>query len=437
MNESIWFKNISLPFFPKLVGIKSADVLVIGGGLAGLLTAHMMKTAGASCILLEADRIMGGVSGKTTAKITSQHSLIYNRIEKTYGIDAAGMYLEANEKAIAKYRTLCRNIDCCFEEKESFVYSTNDTSKLEKEFDTLDRLGFKAEYASCLPLPFKTVGAIKFLHQAQFNPVSFAAHIANSLEIYEGSLVRDIIGNTAYTDDGKVTAKAIVVATHFPFINRRGSYFLKLYQSRSYEAALSGASLCGGMFVDENDKGMTFRDFNQTLIIGGGAHRPGKSTSGWSELEAFASRHYPEGEITHRWASQDCMSLDSIPYIGRYSKNTPNLFVATGFNKWGMTSSMAAAMILSDMIQGKRNPYEDVFSPSRTMMHKQLAANAFESTLNLLTPTVPRCPHMGCALKWNRHEHTWDCPCHGSRFDSDGKVIQNPAIRELKNSHRK
>ena len=169
----------------------------------------------------------------------------------------------------------------------------------------------------------------------------------------------------------------------------------------------------------------------EMLLLGGGSHRTGKQGGGWRELEAFAKRHYPRAHIRYRWAAQDCMTLDGVPYIGPYSARTENLYVATGFNKWGMTSAMAAAMLLTDMVQGKRPDDAPVFSPSRNMLRPQLALNALEAAASLLTPTAPRCPHMGCALKWNAQEHSWDCPCHGSRFTQEGGLIENPAMRDL------
>ncbi len=168
------------------------------------------------------------------------------------------------------------------------------------------------------------------------------------------------------------------------------------------------------------------------LVIGGGGHRTGKRGGGWREIEDFTRRHYPDAQIVARWSAQDCMSLDSMPYIGRYSRRTPNMFVSSGFNKWGVSSSMVSALVLRGMLLGRRNPWDELFSPLRSMLHPQLAINAAESTFNLLTPTSPRCPHMGCALKYNPQEHSWDCPCHGSRFGKDGALLDNPAAGDLK-----
>ena len=144
-------------------------------------------------------------------------------------------------------------------------------------------------------------------------------------------------------------------------------------------------------------------------------------------LMVRARAFWPDCRERFRWSAQVCMTLDGVPYIGPYSKGTVGLYVATGFNKWGMTSSMAAAAVLTDLVLERKNPYSELFSPSRTMLRPQLAVNSLESALGILTPTVPRCPHMGCALKYNAAEHSWDCPCHGSRFGEDGTLIDNPA----------
>lgn len=424
--ESIW-QDIEMPRFAPVRGDIAADVLIVGGGMAGLLCAHMLSQAGIHCIVTEAATIAGGITKNTTAKITSQHGLIYHQIADRFGLEKAGLYLEANEKAVSAYRKLCRGIDCDFCEQDNYIYSTSDRATLEQELVCLHSLGFPAALAETPFLPFATVGAVKFSGQAQFHPLKFLAAITPQLTIFENTAVRQLTKHTAITDHGTITAGAIIVATHFPFINKHGNYFLKLYQQRSYAISLENAPVIDGMYLDARENGLSFRSHNGTLILGGGGHRTGNQGGGWPELEQFARAHYPNAKITHRWATQDCMSLDGIPYIGRYSARTPNLYVATGFNKWGMTSSMAAAMLLTDMILGKENPNAAVFSPSRSILRPQLAVNAAEAVFNLLTPTVPRCPHLGCALKYNAQEHSWDCPCHGSRFAPDGALLDNPA----------
>ena len=191
------------------------------------------------------------------------------------------------------------------------------------------------------------------------------------------------------------------------------------------------------MYIDECEKGLSFRNCGRLLLLGGGAHRTGKKGGSYKELSEYARAYYPDARIIEKWAAQDCMSLDGIAYIGKYSKSTPNLYVASGFNKWGMTSSMVAAEVLSDLIVYNHSDYAEIFSPSRSMLHPQLAVNAFESCLGLLTPTAPRCPHLGCALKYNAAEHSWDCSCHGSRFSENGELLDNPATDGKKNMPEK
>lgn len=397
-----------------------------------MLCADRLKSEGIDYVLAESDTVFSGITKNTTAKITSQHGLIYDKIIKKYGVDKARLYLDANEAAVVKYRELCKNIDCDFEDKTNFVYSKSGESKLGKELDSLDKIGYRAGYSDTLPLPFETDGAIYFENQAQFNPLKFGAGITNGLNIFEHTPIRELKGTTAVTDQGEIHAQIIIVATHFPFINKHGGYFIKMYQHRSYVIAIENAPQLNGMFVDEADKGMSFRNYKDLLLVGGGGHRTGKNGGGFQELQSFILTHYPSAKEKYLFATQDCMSLDSVPYIGKYSESTPNMYVATGFNKWGMTSSMVAANVLADMILDRKNPYSELFSPSRTVFHPKLAANAFESVIGLASFSKKRCPHLGCALKWNRQEHSWDCPCHGSRFNENGVIIDNPATGDLK-----
>ena len=430
--QSVWTDSVNFPNFDKLKKDIRTDVLIIGGGITGLLCAYQLKQAGVDYVLVEADRICSGITKNTTAKITSQHGLIYHKLIQRFGIEKAHMYLNANEAALREYCRLCKSIDCSFEPKNSYVYSLDKSHKITKELHALRRLGFHAKYEDKLPLPFPTAGAVRFKHQAQFNPLKFLSAIAKDLNIYEYTKVRELAPNLAIIEDGKITAKNIIVTTHFPFLNKHGSYFLKMYQHRSYVIAYKNAPNVDGMYVDESLTGLSFRNYKNMLLLGGGDHRTGKHGGNWQELSTFAEMHYSNAKEVYRWATQDCMTLDEVPYIGQYSKNTPSLYVATGFNKWGMTSAMAAAMILRDMILEKENPYAPVFSPSRSILRPQLVVNAFEATTNLLTPTTKRCPHLGCALKWNPAERSWDCPCHGSRFKENGELIDNPATGDLK-----
>ena len=429
--ESIW-QEIQLPQFPQLQGDVHTDVLVIGGGIAGLLCAYELQNSGIQCVVAEAATLCSGITKNTTAKITSQHGLIYHRLLEELGQEIARGYLEANEQAVSAFRSLCKSISCDFQEQDNYLFSRNSRKCLEEELYALQQLGFSAELTENLPLPFPTAGAVKFPHQGQFHPLKFLSSIASHLTVFENTPVRQLSKCAALTDHGRIYADVFVVATHFPFLNKHGSYFMKLYQQRSYAVALQGVPKLEGMYLDEAENGLSLRTHGTHLILGGGGHRTGSPGGGWKELEMAASAYYPQASITHRWATQDCMSLDGIPYIGHYSSRTPNLYVATGFNKWGMTSSLVAAQLLSDLIQGKHSPYASVFSPSRSMLHPQLGENLLEALKNILSFSPKRCPHMGCALKWNPQEHSWDCPCHGSRFTQEGRLIDNPATGDLK-----
>ena len=433
--DSLWQHRTLLPDFPALDRDLQTDVLVIGGGLAGLLTAYCLQEKGIGTVLVEQDRICGGTTGCTTAKLTAQHGLIYHKLLSSNGPEQAAMYYQANADAVDALKDLCAQGKCSLESKPNFVYSF-DARKLEAEMSALQKLGIKAKYTDQTPLPITPAGAIGFADQGQCDPLQLAGFVAEKLTIYEHTRVTELVGTTAKTPHGTIRAKKIVVATHFPFLNKHGSYFLKLYQHRSYLLALEDADPLKAMYVDDDKKGFSFSSFDGCLLLGGGGHRTGKQGGSYTELEQFRKAHYPAATEICRWAAQDTMSLDSIPYIGHYSANTPDLYVAAGFNKWGMTGSMVSARVLNGMIAGKTPEYAKVFSPSRCMLTPQLFFNGAESAVNLLWPTTRRCPHLGCALKYNKQEHSWDCPCHGSRFSEDGKVMNNPATADIKNRER-
>lgn len=428
--KSLWLDTIKPIKFEALQADAKTDVLIIGGGLCGILCAVFLKEAGVDYMLVEKDSIGMGITKNTTAKITAQHGLIFDKLIRDKGVGKAQMYLKANEWAVNEYRKRAENIDCDFEIKRSGVYSRTDNEAIEKEITALNKIGYSAEYTNKLNLPFDIKGAVLFDKQAQFNPLKFIYGAAVNLNIKEHTFVNKVKDTTAYTDRGNIKADKIIIATHFPYINTRGSYFLKLYQHRSYVIALKGAADVDGMFIDENNNGFSFRNYNDLLLVGGGGHRTGSPAGKLDRLKRFTQSAYGTAKEMYLYAAQDCMSLDKIAYIGNYSMHTPNWYVASGFNKWGMTSSMVAARLLCDMVCGKKNELSELYYPSRSILKTQLLINGAVSTMNLLTPGTKRCPHMGCELKWNKAEHTWDCPCHGSRFDEDGGLIDNPAKRD-------
>ena len=400
--------------------------------MAGLLCALQLMQAGVDCLVIEANRIGRGITAGTTAKISSQHGLNYHKLLKDFDRDTVRGYWQINKLALGEFRRLAEKIPCDFQVQDSFIYSVDFVDQLDAEMGALSELGIPAEFIRQLPLPIRTQGAVCFRNQAQFHPLKFLTGIAGDLNIREGTRALQIEKGKVLTDRGIIRAENMIVATHFPILNRRGLYFMKQYQDRSYVLALEGAEQLSGMYLDGSGKGLSFRNQGDLLLLGGGSHRTGRPSTGWEPLSEFAGTHYPGSRKVARWAAQDCMTLDGMPYIGRYSPRTPWLYVATGFNKWGMTGSMSAAMILRDQILGRENVFGEIFDPARSMLHPRLAANAWDSAINLLSLRRPRCPHLGCALKWNDREYSWDCPCHGSRFDRRGKLLDSPATKDLK-----
>lgn len=429
--QSIWSIKSDFSDYSPLQNDIKTSVLIVGGGIAGILCATELNSRGVDCVIAEADRICSKVTKNTTAKITSQHGFIYSKLVKNFGIETAQKYLTAHENAIAQYQKMCKDIDCDFEIKDNIVYCVDNIKKAEKEMSALSSMGYSAEFRQKIPAPIDIAGAVAFKNQAQFNPLKFLSYISKGLTIYENTKVIEIRDNKAITDKGTIKADYFVIATHFPFMNKYGAYFMKLYQERSYVIAVDRNENLEGMYVDEDKKGMSFRNYENMTLIGGGDHRTGKQGGNYNELRNFIKLYYPENREVCHWATQDCMSLDGIPYIGQYSPQTPNVFVITGFNKWGMASSMAASGIISDKICGRENDCADIFSPVRSILTPQLMLNMGESLIGLITPSKKRCPHLGCSLKWNSAEHTWDCPCHGSRFSENGKLLDNPATDDI------
>ncbi len=427
---SIW-RGVSMPTFPTLEGNLKIDVLVIGGGIAGILCAKLLTDAGVDCLTVEAGRVGEGVTGDTTAKITAQHGLFAADLIHQLGRDRAYRVVCAWREATQHFYQLCNGLDCDFRPADSCVYSRWDRELLERELTALESLGVPARFRQHLPLPFHVSGGVVFPGQAVFHPLKFIAAVSRNLNVRENTPVQTIDGHTAFTPRGKITADRIIVATHFPFLNWHGGYFTRLYQDRSYVLALDNAPTVGGMFMDADSQGLTFRDWGNLVILAGGGHRTGKAGKAWRPLREFVKRYWPQAREVAAWATQDCMTMDGLPYVGAYSGRVPHVLVATGFEKWGMTGAMTAAQLLTDHILGREHLCHQIFSPQRPMPLPQLAVNGMEAALDMLTPLPHRCPHMGCALRWNRMEHTWDCPCHGSRFTSSGSLLEGPAQRGL------
>ncbi len=430
--KHLWTEGIKMPEFKKLRGDIKTDVLVIGGGLAGVLCAKFLHDAGVDYVLAEAKKLGDGITKGTTAVLSAQHDTLYKDLVSSFGFDKAKQYLDANLWAVEQFRLMSEKIPCDFEEKPSFMYSKTETDAkmLEQEVKTVKRLGFAAEFETESMLPFKIAGIARYPKMAQFHPLKFIAGTAQGLNIYDNTFVHSIKGSTAFTDKGKIEAKKIIVATHFPFINRCGLYFMRLYQMRSFIIAIENAPDLHGTYVDTANGGIYFRNYKNLLLVGGADHRTGKKIEGFSTVRAFIKQYFPDANERYVWAAQDCMSLDGVPYIGQYASLMPKVYVATGFNEWGMTTSMVSARILTDLVKGEKTEFSPVFGTCRSILRKQLFVNLGDTLVNFLTPSTKRCSHMGCSLKWNKDERSWDCVCHGSRFDEHGKLIDNPAMRD-------
>ena len=473
--ESIWSQSCKIHGREHLPGDMEVEAAVIGAGMAGILTAFALQEAGCQVVVLEADRIGSGQTRNTTAKITSQHGMIYQKLIKSFGVDAARQYAQANESAIRAYEAIIKahHIDCDFEERSAYVYG-NDARLLQEEAQAAAELGLPAAYVTDLKIPVPAVGAVRFDRQAQFHPLRFLKHISDGLTVYEHTPVQTAEGDLLTTPYGTVKAKHIVFACHFPFINVPGMYFARLHQERSYVLALADAPQVEGTYISAEKGGWSFRNCGELLLMGGENHRTGENGKGgrYERLRQKAREWFPNSREVAHWSAQDCITPDGVPYIGRYAASRPNWYVATGFQKWGMTTSMVSAMIVRDMICGKENPYAQVFDPSRfeAAALPGIAAEGGQAVKGLVkrffqipaeaASEIPaghggivflngekvgvykendgtlhavdiRCPHLGCQLEWDPDEQSWDCPCHGSRFDRYGHLISGPAQEDI------
>ncbi len=433
-STSIWQKTVSLPEFPPLTGDESARIAIIGGGITGLLTAHLLREQ--HPIVLEAGRICSGQTARTTAKITSQHDLIYADLISRLGEDAAAQYARANEEAIADYARIIDKgrIDCGFTRCDAYLYSTAESAPLEKEAEAALRIGLPAEFTRETELPFPIAGALRFRDQARFHPLAFLRAIAEGIDIYENTRVLSVEDDRIHTDRGTVRAEHIVFASHYPFVNVPGWYFARMHQERSYVLALQSPWLPEHVHLGVDGDGLSFRAAEGLLLLGGGSHRTGENPEGgkYDFLRDRARTLLPGAKEVAHWSAQDCVTVDRIPCIGQYARSQPRWYVATGFAKWGMTSAMVSARIIAGMIAGNVPDWAEVFSPQRPVISgdnmKPLMNEAGHVIRNLTRVTpAPRCTHLGCELTWNPDEETWDCPCHGSRFGADGALLDGPA----------
>lgn len=501
MMNSYWLETKKFPAFSPLEENLACDVCIVGGGITGITLAYLLTQNGKKVILLEKEELATSTTGNTTAKITSQHGLFYSYLIDSFGIDYAKSYLQANQNAIDEISAIIakENINCNFERQDSYVFTEQlkEVDKIKQEQEAMEKLNFPSEYVTQTPLPLEIQAAIKFPNQAQFHVRKYLSGLIHCIVdkkgiLYEHSKVTDVQKNgnsyLTFCNGHKISSHSVVIATKYPFINMPGFYFLKMYQSTSYAIAVETKSeLFSGMYINEEQPTMSFRTIQdgnrKLLLIGGSDHKTGSKIdleNAYSSLEDIALKMYPDSNVLYRWNTEDCISVDKLPYVGTYSTLLPHMYVATGFKKWGMTTSYVAANILTDAILEKENPYSKLFDSSRFSpiknskeMGNMIKESAYSLVLNKMhTPDTildtedslhslskeegkiillngqkvgvykdsngtvykvkPICSHLGCELSFNNLEKTWDCPCHGSRFDYQGNCLYGPSVQDIK-----
>lgn len=497
--QSLWIGTTQETSYPLLQMSISADVAILGAGIAGLTAAVLLKQAGVKVAVIEAGRVAGGVSGHTTAKITSAHTLIYDYLISNFGKERAHLYADANQAAIERIASFIKEkgISCDFSRTFACTYTEDEKNldKIEAEVNAAKKLGLPAAYADTLPLPFRIKGAVCFSNQAQFHPRKYLLSLAalipgDGSHIFEATRAVGIDQTQSHsyrikTQQGEVNARSVIVATHFPFLNR-GLFFARMYPRRSYLMAMhiKGNQVPDGMFITPDEphhrtiRSHIMESGEKFLLAGGEHHKTGQGEDTreyYRRIEQYARERFEVESIDYRWSTQDNVSIDHVPFIGPFTLLSRQLYVATGFGGWGMTNGTVAGMILPDLILGRPNPWAALFDPCRlpnmtgakTFISQNLnVARAFACGHLLHSPlkrsfadltegegaivqidatrvaaykddkaTVhafsANCTHLGCVLSWNSAEKTWDCPCHGARFDYDGKVIHAPAIKDL------
>lgn len=430
--EALFKTTCQIKDFPALKQNLETDILIIGAGLCGILTAYKLKQSGKRVVVIEKDKVASGITQNTTAVISAEHDTLYQDLLAKEGLAKTALHLEANLQAVDEYLALSKIYDFDFEIVDAYLYATEDDERIIKEADVLQRLGVDAQIVDKTALPFKISHALKFPKQAQMNPLKLINHLVQDLEIYEYSEASSIKKNKVMVGPYYICANKIIIATHFPYLNHLGMYYTKMYQNRSYVIALKTKEKLDGTYNSITQGGFYFRKYQDYLLIGGNDQKTASNMEGFNNLISFAKKYYPKSKITNMWANQDCITLDDLPYIGRYSNFNPNLYVATGFNLWGMTQAMISAILLTDLINNQPNKYQALYNPLRNPLGKKLFLNLGNYLKYLVNFKKKRCPHLGCALVYNEIEHTWDCPCHGSRFTEDGKLLDNPALHDLK-----
>lgn len=487
--QSLWLEALPADRYPRLEGDHTADVVVIGAGITGLTTALLLARRGARVAVVEADRVAGGATGNNTAKVTALQSTVYSALRRLHGPAAAADYAAAGADAVRRVATLVEEegIGCDLRWRPALTVAMNagEVPAVRGEADAAGAAGLPVRWTDEADLPFPVGGAVRLDEQIALHPVRYAHGLAEAIrrsgsEVYEGTRATELHKGAlrrVRTTGGTLSAGHVVVATHYPLFDR-GGYFARLETSRSYcVAARVRGALPTGMSINAGSPIRSLNTYGDLLIVGGESHpvgARGTDDEHYRRLEDFARTHWDVTEISHRWSAQDSTFYDQLPVVGSYTPVSSRVFVASGFMKWGLTGGTMAAAILADLISGTRpRPWASRFTPhrvspralphlvrmnatvaadllvdrvvpaevsdpaevpageARVMRHGLGKAGVFRALDGTLHTVSLRCTHLGCLLRFNGAERSWDCPCHGSRFDVDGAVLEGPAVRPL------
>jgi glycine/D-amino acid oxidase-like deaminating enzyme/nitrite reductase/ring-hydroxylating ferredoxin subunit len=493
MASSLWIDTTPHTTYPPLDTGVEVDVCVIGAGICGLTAATLLKEAGQTVALIDMHRVGAGVSGYTTAKLSLLQELIYDDLRSKHGTDGAVAYAAFNQAALDWIAERAENgaIDCDFRRKPNFTYVFDpaEISQLESEVEAGNAAGVPLELVQDLDLPFAVGAAVRLDDQAEFHPRKFMLALAGVIagdgsHVFERTRATGVRSGdpcVVQTDQGDITARRVIVASHYPFLDR-GGFFARLSPQRSYcIGAHVNGPLPSAMYISADSPTRSIRtapvDGQEILIVGGEGHKTGQGgdvAERYERLEAWTREHFDVVDIPWRWSAQDPMPEDRMPFAGTITPGDERILFASGFQKWGMTNGPAMAMVLVDRILGRENPWADVVTPWRfkplaggpklIKENVNVAAHFFgdrlagtdAASLDELAPgdgaivrvdgervaafrdddgTVhavsPICTHLYCTVKWNSGERSWDCPCHGSRFAPDGTVLEGPATDDL------
>ena len=476
---SCWTATAPVRAYPQLQGPGSADVAVVGAGIVGLTAAYILSGAGLSVVVLEASQVGRQVTGRSTAKITSQHALIYRHLIETFNLDIAQRYADANRTASQQIRSWIEDlrIDCDFEVKDAYAYTSDPArlAEIESEAAAARSVGFDTDVLAKAPLPFETAGALRFSNQAQFNPASYLVGLAKAIEsaggsIFENTPVTSVDSSNRWqlkAGGAVLDVQHVVMATNLPMAGSvaydertRPRCHIAMAFRTTRDAVIDGMFI--GIDAPTHSLRMG-RDGDGPLLVALGptfnTGHDGDVSARFRQLESWVRRNVPVGDAAWRWVNEDYNTVDRVPYVGVPSAEVAGFYVATGFNGWGISNGTAAGMVIADQILGRSNPWTALYDPTRPSPKGFNQGGETQSRVSSLDDILPgqggvltigkedvaiwkaddgtpyafsaSCTHKGCTVTWNNADRTWDCPCHGSIFGADGLVIHGPAVEPL------